>query len=91
MKNLWSKSCKTTEPYATVTYRDWTWKILKAYQSRQAELKNQFARYFCQVITPMTGSYGDMGDVYVKDIPMTAEFQRVLAKRLDEEGEASLK
>lgn len=46
----------------------WTWYVLKKYQAPEKEAANRYARWFCLVVTPMTGSDGDMGDVYVSEI-----------------------
>jgi hypothetical protein len=89
--NLWGKSRKVSEPYVTVTYGDWTWKILKAYQTRKAELGNKYARWFCAVSSPMTGGSFDMGDCYVSDVPMTGDLQAALDERLIMEAEARAK
>ena len=80
-KNVWGKTRKESNPYATIQYGDWTWKILKAYQSRKNEIGNLHARYFCKVITPMTGEWGDLGDVYCHQVPMTREFHAILKER----------
>ena len=85
-KNSWSKKRPESAPYATVTWQGWTWKILKAYQCRKNEIINEFARYFCTVSSPATQGSADMGDVYVKDIPMTPELRKILDAREQEEG-----
>jgi len=82
-KNLWAKSRTKENAYAVVKDESigWTWYILKAYQRRALEKTNRFARMFCLVVTPMTSELGDMGDTYVSDIPMTAEFRALLDAR----------
>lgn len=86
-KNIWGKSRKLDNPYAKIIVGDWEYLILKAYQTREKEKDNEFARFFCAVKSPMTyGSY-DMGDTYVSDIPMTSELQRVLNDREQKEKE----
>ncbi len=45
----------------------WTWYVLKKYQTPEKEAENQYARWFCDVVTPMCPN-GEMGDVYVSDI-----------------------
>ena len=63
---LGKKARKTDgTPYCEFRSGSWTWKVLKTYQMDQAK---PYARWFCQVVTPMTGSYGDLGDTYVRDI-----------------------
>lgn len=52
-------------PWITITNGDWTWYVLKAY-SADPDAPN--ARWFCTVVTPYTGEWGDMGDTYVADI-----------------------
>ena len=69
-KNLMGKSRKVDNPYEV--YMDnggWmVWRVLKKYQTPENEAKNQYARWFCAVKSPMTmGSY-DMGDTYVSDV-----------------------
>jgi hypothetical protein len=48
--------------------RTWKWKVWRKYQKAANEDKNQYARWFCTVTSPMTYGSGDMGDVYVADI-----------------------
>lgn len=97
MKNLWSKSIDyrkaKTDAYLIVTsssFPGWTWYVLKAYQSRSAERKNEYARWFCLVTSPMTGELGDLGDTYISDIPIGPEHRRVLDARELSEAENSL-
>jgi len=70
MKNLCGKTRPVSNPYETWQSADgsWKWLVLKKYQSPEAEAKNPYARWFCCVITPMTGPSGDWGDTYVKDV-----------------------
>ncbi len=71
MKNLMGKSRKIGErPYMVfeIPLQDggvWRIEVLKSWQ---ADGSKQYARAFCRVITPMTGSSGDLGDTYVEDI-----------------------
>jgi hypothetical protein len=65
VKNTWTKTRKPENPYYTTTENAWTYKVLKVYSN---PLKDHFARAFCLVITPFTGSRGELGDVYVKDV-----------------------
>lgn len=69
-KNLCGKTRPDSNPYETWRSHDgtWTWLVLKKYQSPEKEKANPYARWFCKVVTPMTGPMGDLGDVYVKDI-----------------------
>lgn len=50
----------------------WTWKVWKKYQKPELEAKNEYARWFCSVSSPMTYGGYDMGDVYVKEIKENA-------------------
>jgi len=70
-KNAWGKRRPLGEPYCIIEMDGWTWKILKAYQSRKNEEGNKYARYFCAVQSPFTYGTYDMGDVFVHDIPTT--------------------
>jgi hypothetical protein len=45
----------------------WTWYVLKKYQAPETEAKNQYARWLCDVVTPMCPN-GEMGDTYVADV-----------------------
>jgi hypothetical protein len=57
-------------PYLVVVNESagWTWKVRKAYQAADKEVGNGFARWFCEVSSPMTGRYPDIGDVYVTEV-----------------------
>lgn len=50
----------------------WTWKVLKKQKSPEGEAKDPFARWFCLVTSPFTGSMGDMGDVYATEVQRLA-------------------
>lgn len=65
MKNECAKTRPTSNPYEVWQYGNWTWNVLKKWQ---VDDDKPYARWFCQVITPMTGPDGDLGDVYVADI-----------------------
>ena len=69
-KNECGKMRTKETAYVVWQSRDgsWTWYVLKKYQAPTAEAKNEYARWMCLVITPMTGARGDMGDTYVRDI-----------------------
>lgn len=67
-KNLCAKTRPVSDPYEVWVAGDWTWSCLKKYQGPEAEAANPYARWFCQVVTPMTGPRGDLGDVYVVDV-----------------------
>ena len=74
MKNECAKTREITEPYEIWQTPDgsWEWRVLKKYQTPENEAKNEYARWFCAVSSPITreqmgGGY-EMGDVYVRDI-----------------------
>lgn len=79
MKNLMGKTRKPENPYMVLRAGNWEWRVLKSYQGNDGK---KFARWFCQVITPMTGRSGDLGDVYVSDILLVA---RATLTYLDQE------
>jgi len=43
----------------------WTWYVRKKWQVDDSK---PYARWFCTVVTPMTGPRGESGDVYVAEI-----------------------
>ena len=67
--NPCSKTVKPEEAYEVWQSVDgsWTWYVLKKYQSPENEAKNQYARWFCMVVTPSVPK-GEYGDVYVSEI-----------------------
>ena len=71
MKNLCAKMRPASDPYETWVSYDgsWTWLVLKKWQ---ADDNKPYARWFCKVVTPMTGPSGDLGDVYVSEIKANA-------------------
>jgi hypothetical protein len=66
-KNLCSKTRPVSNPYEVWKLGDWTWKVLKKYQSPENEAKNSYARWFCFVTSPFCPE-GEYGDTYVRDI-----------------------
>lgn len=46
---------------------DWTYFVLKKYQSPENEAKNPYARWYCMVTSPVTPK-GEYGDVYVTTV-----------------------
>ena len=68
-KNLCAKTRAATDPYEVWVAGDWTWYVLKKWQ---ADDDKPYARWFCKVVTPMTGPSGDFGDVYVSEIKQHA-------------------
>lgn len=67
-KNECAKTRPASNPYEVWQAGDWTWLVLKKYQTPSKEADNPYARWFCKVVTPYTGPEGDLGDVYVADI-----------------------
>lgn len=69
MKNPCGKTRPRNNPYEVWQSHDgtWTWNVLKKWQSPEGEAKNPYARWFCDVVTPIVPN-GEMGDVYVSDI-----------------------
>jgi hypothetical protein len=47
----------------------WTWYVLTAWQ---IDDDKPFARWYCNVVSPMVGERGETGDVYVADIKSVA-------------------
>lgn len=68
-KNTAAKMRKIGDPYEVWVAGDWTCNVLKKWQ---ADDSKPYARWFCQVVTPMTGPSGDLGDVYVSEIKRSA-------------------
>jgi len=50
---------------------EWTWYVLKKYQSPGNEAKNPYARWLCYVTSPYVRS-GEYGDTYVREITTIA-------------------
>ena len=69
-KNECAKTRKVDEPYEIWTHElsGFEWRVLKKYQNAENEAKNEYARWFCAVKSPMTWGSWEYGDVYVKDI-----------------------
>ena len=89
MKNLWGKTRKVDEPYVTLYCGSWCYKVLKAYQTAKAEKANPYARWFCVVTSPMTGSSGDWGDTYIKDVMLAAR-EAGVQDQLEDASEARM-
>ena len=73
-KNPFSKSVKEDKAYATYRVENpangmyLEWKVLKTYKVKVNEDKDQYARWFCAVKSPMTDDSWELGDVYRKEI-----------------------
>ena len=74
MKNAQNKTMPVNSPYEVWQSFDggWTWRVLKKYQNLEQEAKNEYARWFCLVISPFCPR-GELGDVYVKTIQQQAK------------------
>ena len=74
MKNKFGKSKDIDNAYATyrVVNEDngmyFEWKILKTYQKKDNEDKNQYARWFTACKSPMTYDNWEYGDVSINEI-----------------------
>lgn len=71
MKNECGKTRPKNNPYEVWQAGSWTWQVLKKYQAPDKEAGNPYARWFCNVVTPMCPD-GEMGDVYVTEIKRNA-------------------
>ena len=71
MKNLCGKIRPKDNPYEVWQGNGWTWKVLKKYKSDEGEANDPYARWFCFVTSPFC-EYGEMGDVYVREIKAQA-------------------
>lgn len=67
-KNLLGKTRKTDNPYMTYIGHGFEYRVLKTYQSKEAESKNAFARWFLATMSPHTFGQWELGDGYAKDI-----------------------
>ena len=69
-KNLCAKRVEPKDAYEVYATADFSWihYVLKKYQSPEAEEKNEYARWFCAVSSPMTFGSLDLGDVYAAEV-----------------------
>lgn len=71
-KNLCGKTRDKNNPYEVWKNAfGWEWRVLKKYQTPDAEANNPYARWFCFVTSPYCPD-GEYGDTYVKDIRANA-------------------
>lgn len=70
-KNPFGKSRPSSNPYVVLSSpgSGWSWSILKLYKSPESSLKDPYARAFCNVVSPIVGPSGELGDVYLSEIP----------------------
>jgi hypothetical protein len=73
-KNKCGKTRKVDNPYEIWKNINagWEWRVLKKWQMPKTEAKNEYARWFCAVRSPMTYGSWEYGDVYVKEIKQHA-------------------
>ena len=73
-KNHCGKMVKRDKAYEIWKSADgtWTWFVLKKYKNPISEAKDEYARWFCDVVTPICPD-GEMGDVYVAEIKKNAK------------------
>lgn len=85
-KNLCGKTRGVNDPYEIWVSYDgtWEWRVLKKYQKPSLEAKNQYARWFCAVRTPMTYGDYDMGDVYMREIIRYANKQEFKKEAIEQ-------
>ncbi len=76
MSNPCAKTVSREKAYEVWQSLDgsWTWYVRKKWQSPQQEAKNPYARWYCDVVTPIVPE-GETGDVYVREI--TANARRI--------------
>lgn len=67
-KNLCAKTVKRENAYEVWQAGTWTWYVLKKWQ---ADDLKPFARWFCDVVTPMC-PHGELGDVYAAEVMQSA-------------------
>lgn len=66
--NALAKSRDKAQPYATFeNAQGWKWNVLKTYKQPKSEAKDQYARWFCFVTSPLCPE-GEFGDTYKKDV-----------------------
>lgn len=68
-KNLHGKTRDLENPYHIIVAGGWEWRILKRYQSPDAERANPYARWFVAVKSPLTYGSWEYGDTYIREIP----------------------
>jgi hypothetical protein len=66
---LMNKTRPIGNPYLVFEQGGWKWEVYKSYQKDDTK---KYARYFCKVYSPIVPD-GELGDVYVSDIPGALE------------------
>lgn len=69
-KNKFGKTVKVDSPYAIYKNdrTNFEHRVLKTYQSKDKESKNEYARWFVASRSPYTYGSWEYGDIYVKDV-----------------------
>ena len=67
-ENIGKKTVDVDKPYMTFKGNGFEWRVLKRYQFPKHESKNNYARWYCAVRSPMTYGSWEYGDTYVSDI-----------------------
>ncbi len=68
-KNLFGKTRKVAEPYATyANNQGWTYKVLKTYQTPEKEKGDPYARWLLAVSSPFTHGGYEIGDTYISHV-----------------------
>ena len=89
-KNKFGKSKDIDNAYATYLVVNesngmyFEWKILKTYQKKDNEDKNQYARWFTACKSPMTYDSWEYGDAYIKEIMDTKPMRTSATKEWEE-------
>ena len=66
-KNPCAKTMTPQTAYEVWSNGNWTYYVLKKYQSPEKEGKNPYARWYCMVQSPIAPK-GEYGDVYVANV-----------------------
>jgi hypothetical protein len=76
------KTVKRANAHAVFCTRDgqWQWHILKTYALPAKEKDNPYARWFCDVVSPIVGESGEMGDTYISDVKQYGHLVRASAE-----------
>ncbi len=69
-KNKFGKTVKVDSPYAIYKNdrTNFEHRVLKTYQSKDKESKNEYARWYVASRSPYTYGSWEYGDIYVKDV-----------------------
>jgi hypothetical protein len=69
-KNKFGKTVKVDNPYAIYKNdrTNFEHRVLKTYQTKDKESKNEYARWYVASRSPYTYGSWEYGDIYVKDV-----------------------